>query len=312
MDHYAPISNPHRPVRVPYLGGQYDDLDFAGYPSRHNWDIDRLREGDFQGASRRDAAQFLQTWLYFGLLHEVLDMPIAAADFFRPDGPQEYVITTAKLADYLRSWKLRSEQLSPGAREVHNDRVVEGFNSSYYVWRGFVDRERDHGNPNPIPPEIELSIQILATTLEHCANVAFDVPVAALPWRLARNPWLTRRMIGDGWCPTVIEQIWNPTHLAIQYYASILGPPARRLDHSTCEAGNRGCNARTVIDAVYVTEHKTVLCKCGFFGPNPEDLSRIVAASEIPLVSITWGASGPSLELVPFQHGLKYTVISHV
>lgn len=312
MDHYSPLSNPHRPVRVPYLGGQYDDLGFAGYPSRANWDIGRLQEGDFHGATRGEAARFLQTWLYFGLLHEFLDTTIEEIDFFRTDGPEGDAITTAKLPDYLRRWKVQFDELQPAAREAHNERLVEGFSSSYYVWRGFVDKERDNGIPNPIPPEIELSIQVLATTLEHCANVVCEIPVAVLPWRLARNPWLTRRMIGDGWCPSVIEQIWNPTHLAVQYFASILGPPARQLDHSTCEAGNGGCNARTVVDETYVTKHKTQFCKCMFLGVNPENLSRIIRASDIPLISVMWGASGPSLELVPFRDGMKYTAISHV
>ncbi|KAA6407111.1 MAG: hypothetical protein FRX48_09177 [Lasallia pustulata] len=313
MDHYAPVSNPYRPVRVPYLGGQYDGLNFAGYPSRRNWDIIRLQQGDFQGASRNDAARFLQTWLYFGLLQEVLGMPIAVTDFFRPDGPEEYVVTTAKLPDYLRRWKLQFDQLLPAAREVHNDRAIEGLRNSYYVWRGFVEGERDNGILNPIQPEIELSIQVLATTLEHCLIEVCHVANGNVPFfRLARNPWLTQRMIGDGWCPSVIEQIWNPVHLAVQYYASILGPPARRLDHSTCEAGNRGCNARTVDDAVYVTSHRTGSCDCGFLGANPEDLTRIVRASNIPLISVTWGDSGPSLELIPFHDGMKYTAISHV
>lgn len=312
MDHYSPISNPYRPVLVPYLGGQYDGLDFAGYPSRRNWDIGRLEEGDFQGASRRDAAQFLQTWLYFGLLHEVLNIPIAVTDFFRPEGPQDYVITTAKLPGYLRRWKLQLDQLQPAAREAQNERAVKGLGRSYDVWRGFTERERDHETPNPIPPEIELSIQILATTLEHCLIVAFGVSVRLMSWRIARNLWLTRRMIGDGWCPSVVEQIFNPTHLAVQYYTSLLGPPVRQLDHSTCEAGDRGCNARTVDDTVYVTRHKTDFCECRFLGGNPEELSGMVGASGIPLVGVTWGDSGPSLEFVPFQDGMKYTAISHV
>src|SRR5271156_4282087 len=111
MEHLPPVASPHQPILVPYIGDcEYDGLDFAGYPSRKGYDVDRLLKSDFQGSSPRSVAAFLQTWLFFGLMHEILNVEIRTADFVRIDGSGERWLTTKKLPGYLQIFRQKIER----------------------------------------------------------------------------------------------------------------------------------------------------------------------------------------------------------
>ena len=102
MEHLPPVSKPFGPIRVPYLGDRdYDGLDFATYPARRGFDIERILEGVFQDAD--DTASFLQTWLFFGLLNAVLGVTAETSDFVRTDEDGTRSMTTEKLPGMLHN-----------------------------------------------------------------------------------------------------------------------------------------------------------------------------------------------------------------
>lgn len=311
MDHLPPVSSPHNPVQVPYLGGIYDGEDFAGYPLREDWNLSQLQECNLGGRSLIDAQRFLQTWLFFGMLNEILDIEILTGDFVRMDGSQA-LMTTHKLRSYLHTWKSRVEsEMEEGAVDVtlrRNRRVTECLALSCTFWRGMDANMKGR----LIAPEVELSIQILAVTLEHAVTSVCDIPVELAPWRLTRSSFVTDRMIRDGWCPTIIEQIWYPTHLTLLYYASLLGPPKDRLRHDGCVASNSLCEAKKMDYATYQTKHAKEGCECQFIGPDVEQLDGIVRKGRIPLLCLENGDSGPVLKVVELRNGMQYTAISHV
>jgi hypothetical protein len=106
MEHLPPVADPYCPIFVPYIGDcEYDGLDFAGYPGRKRWDVDRLLKGDFQGFPPTSVAAFLQTWLYFGLMHEILNVKVRTADFIRIGYSGERWLTTEKLPGYLQVFR---------------------------------------------------------------------------------------------------------------------------------------------------------------------------------------------------------------
>jgi hypothetical protein len=73
MEHLQPVTNPHDPIFVPYIGDcEYDGLDFADYPARRGFDIEGLLKGDSKETPLDQVASFLQTWLYFGFMCEIL------------------------------------------------------------------------------------------------------------------------------------------------------------------------------------------------------------------------------------------------
>ena len=100
MDHLPRVRNPYTPIHVPYLGGgEYDGQVFAEYPVRQGWNIDYLQQGDFQGRTANTAAQFLQTWLYFGMMHELFVLEdgdrVTVRDFVRSDSTGRQLINNS-------------------------------------------------------------------------------------------------------------------------------------------------------------------------------------------------------------------------
>lgn len=244
MDHFPPVSNPYDPVEVPYLGGEYDGKDFQGYPARQSLDLPKLQEGDCQGQSAAEIACFLQTWLYFGMMHGVLGISIPVVDFVRVGDSHKRLVTTHK---YLHEWKLQVQQEKKSSSDdsliPRNRDALTCLAHSYSFWFSLSEEQRDRF----VGREIGLSIHILASTLEHALTSICDIPVISVPWRLTRSTFLTQRMLDHGWCPSVVEQICTKNHLAFQYYASLLATPSDTRQHENCRAGDAGCKVKDIV-----------------------------------------------------------------
>ena len=313
MDHFPPVSKPYNPVEIPLLGGEYDGQEFTGYPTRQNWDLEKLQAGDLQGRTTAEAGSFLQTWLYFGMMQEVLGIEILTTDFVRVSDSQERFVTTHKLQEYLQTWRLQIDQeKTSGPVEVtitRNKRAVACLTHAYNVWFNFDDYGvRDRW----VSPDIGLSIHILASTLEHALTCVCDIPVADVPWRLERNSFLTRRMIDYGWCPSTVEQICATNHLAFQYYASLLVPRSDPQVHEHCQARDDGCRAKNVNNASYVTKHHRPRCRCEFLTVDHKVMRDIVQEGSIPLIYLENRGPKTAVKIVPFRRGMQYTALSHV
>ena len=312
MDHLPPVSNSYNAVEIPYLGGGYDGEEFTGYPARQNWDLEKLQAGDLQNRTIADAGSFIQSWLYFGMMQEVLGIGILTADFVRVDGSQERFVTTHKLQEYLQTWRLQVDQekaSGPTEDSINrNKRAVACLTYAYNVWFNFDEDERDRF----VSPEIGLSIHILASTLEHALTCVCEIPVVDVPWRLKRNDFLTQRMIDHGWCPSIVEQICATNHLVFQYYASLLLAPSDPGVHEQCRAGDHGCSAKNFDNASYVTKHHLQHCECELITADLTASRDIVKGGSIPLVYLEHRGPRTTVKIVPFRRGMQYTAVSHV
>src|ERR1700730_13101434 len=78
VDHlHLPAEPLNPPPLIPYVVNAdpkdaYDGLGFSSFPERRGFDKDRLLRGDFEGWSNADLNELFQSWLFFGMLHEVL------------------------------------------------------------------------------------------------------------------------------------------------------------------------------------------------------------------------------------------------
>ena len=107
MDHLPQASNSAFPYpRVPILEGfVYDDGGFTGFPARMGFDKKRLLAGDFAEHSSTITAAFLQSWLYFGMMSEVLGIHVERADFIVDDHQGQSSITSKpSLLLYIQRW----------------------------------------------------------------------------------------------------------------------------------------------------------------------------------------------------------------
>ena len=121
-------------------------------------------------------------------------------------------------------------------------------------------------------------------------------------------------MITQGWCPSVVEQIQSSYNVLGQYYASLLGPPKRRLDHSECSRDSRECVAKTMGSDGYVIRHEADGCQCVVLKVNGSKLVDIIKNGDIPVLYLDQDKACPTIEIVPskYESGLEYTAISHV
>ena len=312
MDHLPPLSNPHNVVEVPYLGGEYDGQEFEAFPARQHWDLERLKRGDYQGRSIAAVARFLQTWLYFGMLQTVLDIDIPTPDFVRVGDDGGRFITTRLLRTYLQNWKSQADREKASGEadlsDSRNQRALDCLAYAHRFWFGLDEEYRDR----VVGCEIGLSIHVLASALEHALTSVFDIPVQLAPWRLTRSAFVTRRMVGCGWCPSVVEQICSKNFLVFQYYASLLRAPSDAKVHENCRAGDPGCVAKNVVDASYVTRHHEACCDCEFIGIDMDGLRNIVQRDQIPLFYLDVDGPNTELKMVAFEKGMQYTALSHV
>lgn len=321
MDHLPVVTNPYEPIDILYLGGkEYDGHSFVEYPERQCWHVNNLLQGDLQGRTTIEAAQFFQTWLYFGMLHEALSSNegerVQLADFVRIDErSKQNFITTKRLPQLMESWQHRIKDMADA--KTYYDRFRNSMRVACGAWRDLMEASFQKNTNQLLSHEILLSIQILGAALD----IGITEVVGSrtdYTWRtVPRSTWLMQRMIRQGWCPSVVEQISKPD-ASFLYYASLLGPPKRGSDHSSCSATDKACLATTVKAGVpYVTKHATEGCSCDSVTIPTQDGSPVASAidrGDIPIIHLRDDGGELVVDIVAHKPSepISYIAISHV
>jgi hypothetical protein len=323
MDHLFHMENPrHRPVRVPCLcSGEYDNGPFIDYPQRtgrpRTWpggSIDHMLEDDHTERTREEEALFLQMWLFFGMLVGVLGEPVSSEHFIevRDGNNQTRFITSRKLPEYLERWKERDSALSPDEKKTCIDTIQRTMNKALQTF----DAAKSLFSENPIlSPEVELSITVLAVTLEYAKIAIFGIDKEDVP--LTRNwgvpEWIRSRMLQDGWCPSDISLLTAETSAPTMYYiSSCLRPRMQGKHDETCS--DQKCGASQIELANYRTKHFSCDCECEFLGPEKAKLHTIIENGQVPLIRIWEDETSHQLRLDvdPRTADSQYVAISHV
>ena len=215
-------------------------------------------------------------------------------------------------------------EYTPAVIDARNDRIAKCFRLAQDVWEGCSSLEERYSVPNPMCPEVSLGIQILAITLHVGATqllggMSNTYPFRNVPWekgrhfRVSQNHFLTERMISQGWCPVIIEQFRSGFSVLGQYYASLLGPPQRKLDHGECRKGAADCEAMKQFRPGSI-KHAVDGCQCKTLVVDKKRLADIISKDEIPVLRLVRDDGGPALDIVSSasEPGLEYTAISHV
>lgn len=132
---------------------EYDGLSFADYPVRKGWQDPNTETINLSQSPQEDQSAFLQTWLYFGMLTEVLGFPLKTQDFV-----EDKQVTTKRLPEYTHRW--REQLLSmPETRRRERYAIAQG---CLMKARDNCLRLLDESKPEcPLTPEIRLTIRIL-------------------------------------------------------------------------------------------------------------------------------------------------------
>lgn len=108
MDHLVLPGNVNTYLRIPYRSvTPYEPGDFHNYPIRREWTREHLYLDDtFGQRSPAKIEDFFQTWLYFGMLREILQtggLPFRDEDFIEKG--ESPVVTTKRLPELFVQWK---------------------------------------------------------------------------------------------------------------------------------------------------------------------------------------------------------------
>src|SRR6266699_2791867 len=164
MDH-IPCSKSHlwQHVHVPFLcHEEYDGLPFAEYPERKGWQGLHERVIHLSQCSRDDESAFFQTWLFFGMLNQVLGVPVPTRDFVEGDE-----ITTRRLSEYTRRWYESLFSMSEARRQECHMTAQH----CLIKVRGYCLTLLDETKPDcPLTQEIRLSIRILGEPLSQAKH----------------------------------------------------------------------------------------------------------------------------------------------
>lgn len=320
MEHLPIVQNPYKPLIAQYLGGEYHEEHFSElgeFLQRNGQNLDAILHGTFDPSAKERIAQLLQSWFYFGMLQEMLQIPIHISDFIgRVNDKGEANITTEKLRAYLAIWQsqIEIEKKEPALFQRRNERFIRCARITYLAWKTL-----DESLTILLGPSIVLSIHLLATCLEHAANSISDIDIENLPWRMTRNPIVTRRLIDMGWCPTIVEQTQFSCRVALPYFLTLLGPPKDQshlleIGAPGCVAGDEGCITKHVNNETFRPRHFSNCCdgSCEFVAVDDDEVRRIVAEGGIPIVHLNNDGEKPWIEVTELKGCLQYTAFSHV
>ena len=268
--------------------------------------------------SRREIESFYQTWLFFGLIHEILGSLYVAEDLIyehtsEDQGGYIKAMSTSKLITALEEWvaRVQAGRLDPLVTYEH---VAQCLCLTHAALS--IPTVRSNFDPN-----IKLSIASLGQTFAYAANKAFDItnPVqdnkCPLTWRgLTDDGYWRGRLLARGWCVSEVKLILDTT-LSLQtlHFLSCLDKSINS-EHSHERCDTQQCTAYQNDLDKYRTQHVSKDCDCLELSIDPEALYNILRTRSLPLIRVrTSQTLGElSVDIVASRPTSRYVALSHV
>ncbi|MCJ1267904.1 hypothetical protein MMC22_007790 [Lobaria immixta] len=322
MDHLPYPENPILPpLKTPYLCQDVETYDGQGlkdFPARKGW-IMSLQW------SARDSAR-AQSWLYFGLLIELLGQSFNRDEFIDTARDGQQYVTIAKLPALLR---VKYQENSPLYMRMASSlgltdrlrglpsglpyvRLTERLASSLKL-AGKQSDGQDTGDS--LASAIALSIKILIWSI---GNATMYVPTFApsswerwIHFAPRQSRLLRSRMLESGKCPYWTEIYLRTYSSAMINYLAATTSMDGNTNHESCSTEQ--CIAHDIDNDQYATKHVNDNCSCDMTAPDIQKVTSIIEKNGVPLIRLKQLPSGDlTLDVVPAHYGLHYTAISHV
>ena len=305
---------------VPYVCKKhYDFGPFLTYPVRecvtHALPLDGRNPGGSPywnheqkyPTPKAEKEDFLQRWLFFGLIHEILGDRYKPEDLIRTiktDEGEKSIVSTLGLVETLDQW-ISDIRGSINLRHTY-EHIAECLCLTFATL---------HGARSDIDPMVKLSLASLGELFALATNEAYHPREDKCPsifHFLVDGAYWKQPMLASGWCPCQIKvNSENNFRLSTLRFLTLLGQPADDGLHERCNSDR--CLAYQNDLASYQTKHITG-CNCEQFLIDTKYLTEILETGSLPLLRIQTGnvLSELSVEIVPSQSTSCYIALSHV
>ena len=298
----------------------YDGGPFLTYPTREGVTHALPPDGNIPGGSpyrqheriyptpKQEQEDFLQRWLFFGLLNEILDHRWRPDILIHPtednDGETK-VVSTLGLVETLDRWvaDIQTGNLKPRNTYEH---VAECLRLTFATF---------HGVGPDFDPRVKMSLASLGELFSLAANEAYRAQNSKCPSTFSLlldfHHWKST-MLSSGWCPSQVKLMFDDSsYIQTLHFLTFLGQPNSENCHLKCSDDQ--CLANQSKLTTYQTKHVTG-CNCEQLSIDTKRLCEILEDGYLPLLRIQQGhtLNELSVELVSSQATSRYIALSHV
>src|SRR5271170_3856175 len=320
MDHLPSVSNPLPPLLVPFVAEEEIEYgNFLEYPESRSVNKMTLRVGKW--TNMKNAASFLQTWLFFGLIHAFLDSEIRIEDFVRTDEAGRQWLTTTILPKLLEDWYHRSLRLPEQSVSAYHEQKLALLMCAY-DHNILFSNETDEKLTT-----VSFSVAILIQTLVDASIILDNHPSKRLPvvdnrfawtvrdFRHLEFPLLRQLFLSRGWCLNEFARLQaKGLPCNTLYYLSSMKhlTPSSSENHANCTMDY--CKFQEIPENQYHTLHVDDLCSCQYVDAPMDRVKRIIQTGGIPLLaySIDPSESTGHLKVTELNPLFSYVALSHV
>ena len=330
MDHlpYPGSAAGMKKMTVPYVcQEEYDGGEFLTYPSRRR-NLPKLHVvGSFPGTllyshqmqltslSTHDIESFYQTWLFFGLIHEILGSLYVPEDFI--DTCEDHrgytkAVSTSKLIPALEEWVARVQmgRVRPSVTYAHIAQCLCLTHAALFIP---TIRSR-------LDPTIQLSLASVGQTFTYAANAAFGITnlnkdnKCPSSWRmLIDDDYWKKRLLVHGWCTTEVKlMLVHALSLQTLHFIANLDKTDAGQNHQACDT--QQCMIYQNDLGTYRTQHVNKNCHCPELVIDQEALYAILRTKALPLIRVrpSQTLEELSVDVVASQPTSRYVALSHV
>lgn len=316
MDHLPLPRVPALPrISVPLLATEaYDGGPFLNYPERRRWRMSRLSDGrpiylcDNRVPSALETKSFLQTWLYFGLLHEATGSLHSTFSFSSTDSSGVESIDSTTLEQVVIAWTTKLVPIAARSTvTVKGDMTVVDFEAvqrqcvhlNQCLWETRRLSQVISSNPEINDQLTWLAIAVLGEYLMQAIKDVYtwlfldESVLSLISWRKPDESDCGRPLLNlmrrNGWCPYDVAVVGAVTrHVGVLYYHTNLEPPRSTKNHSNCT--NSTCTVLSINPATYQLTHSHEGCSCPPSSLDFEVLEGVLRQGALPLIrSVTGG-----------------------
>ncbi|KAL8672066.1 MAG: hypothetical protein Q9168_003461 [Polycauliona sp. 1 TL-2023] len=309
------------PASVPYVAIEYDRGDFLTYPARQgraafSEAVSDHRLCDSAGiilTPLPELESFIQTWLFFGLLNEVLGDVSIQSDWVcwtsSPDSPR-WVVTTAKLVPVLNHWV-----------NIAGSSAAVGKRAQYYHIAECLELSRDvlevinYETRPDFNRQIRLSIASVAELVDNVANLAFGKTCPRSWCSFYKDDETIAQFRDHGYCPSEIRRILN-TFLTISTLYLLSWVKRNNAEQSALHdyCNEAECQANSMRAKQRASTHLDAGCTCGELSVDISKVVGILSKGSLPLLrmKVERDTGVFDMAVVEALPNIEYIAISHV